>query len=155
MYLRDIYGAVPKRHTDVTKKQTQILPTCIKLVIFTSVKRSQHEKCHSTLSQWPRLPPKLLFSLDLVYSRSCSWNRLQRDNCISIGINRRLLHLKSLTKSPHQMRLLRSFMIGQARNSICCHSGMKIIWPLICSVLSMSWKIISSPEQLFQIHKDI
>ena len=48
-------------------------------------------------------------------------------------------HLKSLTKRPHQMRLLRSFMMGQARKSICCHSGMKIIWPLMCRVLSTSW----------------
>ena len=40
--------------------------------------------------------------------------------------------------SPVQTRLLRLFMIGQARNSIWDHSVMKIICPLMWRVLSTS-----------------
>ena len=46
--------------------------------------------------------------------------------------------LKSFTNKPVQIKLFKSFMIGHARNNIWSHSGTKIIWPLIWSVLSKS-----------------
>ncbi len=38
-------------------------------------------------------------------------------------------NLRSLMKRPDHTRLLSSFMIGQARNSMLSHSAMYTIWP--------------------------